>query len=283
MKRKSVLIVGCGDLGVRSGLRLLAGGWDVAGVRRDPTRLPEGFTAYAADYTVPGSLDFAAGLRPDYVLAIFKPTDRSQAGYQRGYTAAAANLLAGLGGHSPRAVVMVSSTRVFAQDSGGWVDEDSALTTSDPQAQAIIEAERVLLESAHSACVVRFAGIYGAPQGRLLSRIARGELCAPRPRRYGNRIHRDDCAGFLVHLLQLDAAGASLAPLYIGADDCPAEQFEVESWLARQLGVDARPGQQAPAPAAHRRCSNRRLRDTGYILRYPDYRSGYSAVLRERA
>ena len=282
MKRKSVLIVGGGDLGERSGRRLLACGWAVSGVRRDPTRLPADFTGFAADYTVAGSLDFAAGLRPDYVLATFNPVDRSPAGYRSGYTDAMANLLAGLGSYLPRAIVMVSSTRVFAQDCGGWVDEDSALTTSDPRAQAIIEAERALLESAHRACVVRLAGIYGAPQGRLLSRIARGQLCSSQPRRYSNRIHRDDCAGFLVHLLQRDAAGGSLAPLYIGVDDCPAEQFEVESWLARELGVTAQPGQYAPASAAHKRCSNRRLRDTGYDLRYPDYRSGYRAVLRER-
>ena len=56
-----------------------------------------------------------------------------------------------------------------------------------------------LAGSRQAASVVRFAGIYGYPGGRLLSRIGSGELCAAQPPRYSNRIHRDDCAGFLAH------------------------------------------------------------------------------------
>lgn len=278
-----MLIVGCGDLGSRVGRALLQDGWEVHAVRRDISRLPAGFVGHAADYTAAGSLDFAADLRPDYVLATFTPADRSEAGYRRGFAGAAANLVAGLGGHRPRGLLMVSSTRVFAETDGGWVDETSELSSRDPRAVSIVAAEQCLLGSGHSVSVVRFAGIYGAPGGYLLQRVRRGELAPSSPVRYTNRIHRDDCAGFILHLLGLAEAGESLAPVYIGVDDCPAPQHEVDSWLAARLGVSA--GDQPPggAVASHKRCSNRRLHTSGYRLLYPDYRRGYAAALGEEA
>ena len=280
-----MLIVGCGDLGARVGGSLLQDGWEVHAARRDTSRLPPGFVGHAADYTAAGSLDFAADLQPDYVLATFTPADRSEAGYRRGFAAAAANLVAGLGGHRPRSILMVSSTRVFAETEGGWVDETSELSTRDPRAASIIAAERCLLDFGHRVSVVRFAGIYGTSGGYLLQRVLRGELAPISPVRFTNRIHRDDCAGFILHLLGLSEAGQSLAPVYIGGDDCPAPQHEVDSWLAARLGVSAAAGgsardQPPGTPAAsHKRCSNRLLHTSGYRLRYPDYRRGYAAVL----
>jgi nucleoside-diphosphate-sugar epimerase len=287
MKSTSVLIVGCGDLGIRTGTLLLRQGWQVAGVRRDTARLPTDFSPHAANYTQPGSLDFIEALRPDFVLATFNPADRSTAGYRAGFRTAMSNLLSGLGSHRPRHLLMASSTRVFAETEGGWVDETSALSTDDPWAREIIAAERQALDSGHSATVVRFAGIYGIPGGRLLSRIRRGELCPSLPVSYTNRIHRDDCAGFLAHLLQLADAGATLESIYIGADDRPAPRFEVESWLAARMGLPQRENTEPESgdeptrhnSAGHKRCRNRALRDSGYRLIYPDYQSGYAELL----
>ena len=285
MKRSSVLIVGCGDLGIGTGTLLLGRGWSVAGVRRNPGRLPAEFNGYGADYTEPGSLDFAAALKPDFVLATFNPPDRSTAGYIKGFRTAASNLLAGLGGHRPRYTLMASSTRVFAESQGGWVDEKSPLATADSWALAIIAAEEALRSSGLPTSIVRFAGIYGIPGGRLLSRIRRGELCPPEPVSYTNRIHREDCAGFLAHLLQRAAVGDMLDPVYIGADNLPAPRYEVESWLARELGVTER---EMPLPVAdptrhnsagHKRCRNRALRASGYRLAFPTYKHGYRALL----
>lgn len=287
MKSSSVLIVGCGDLGTRTGKLLLQREWQVTGLRRNTARLPAEFAAREADYTRPGSLDFAAHLRPDYVVATFNPFERSVDGYKKGFQQAMRNLLTGLGEHRPQHIIMASSTRVFAETQGNWVDEDSPLSQEDPWAAAIIAAERQLLDSSHSASIVRFAGIYGIPGGRLLARVSRGELCPAEPLRYTNRIHRDDCAGFLNHLLQQDQGGGKLAPVYIGVDDNPAPRYEVESWLARKLGVKI-PDQDLPSlldqptrhnTAGHRRCRNVALRDSGYQLLYPDYISGYGALL----
>src|SRR6056297_149016 len=272
MKCLSVLMVGCGDIGTRAGLSVLQRGWRVEAVRRNTAKLPEGFIAHAADYTVPGSLDFAEQLAPDFVVATFNPSDRSASGYRAGFHTAMRNLLQGLGAHRPRHIIMSSSTRVFAERDGGWVDEQSPLTTGDEWAQAIIAGEQLLLQSELAASVVRFGGIYGTPGGRLLARISRGEMCPPRPVSYTNRIHREDCAGFIVHLLQLAEAGEVLAPVYIGVDDAPAPRFEVESWLAGKLGVARAESEGNAEPirhnsSGHKRCANKALRASGYTLK----------------
>ncbi|MFV0278156.1 MAG: epimerase [Parahaliea sp.] len=276
---RSLVVLGCGDLGCR--LAGLLPAWQVTGLCRNPARLPAPLRGPAVDYTLPGSLDGLAAMAPDYVLSTLKPLGRDAGAYRRGFVDATDHLLAGLGAHRPRLILMVSSTRVYAERDGGWVDEDSALTGSDPCGMAIWWAEQRLLDSAQRAAVLRCGGIYGDPQGRLLARVGRGEICAPAPLRYGNRIHRDDVAGTLAHLLLRAEAGASLRPVYLGVDSEPAPQHSVESWLAQRLGVVA--SAQSEPSAAHRRCCNDALIDSGYRLRYPDYRSGYNAVLAQRS
>jgi len=287
MKSPSALFLGCGDIAIRAGSRLQQRGWQVAGVRRDTAKLPAGFIGVGADYTRPGSLDSLRELAPDFIVTTLNPSDRSLAGYTAGFERAMGNLLAGLGDHRPRHVLMASSTRVYAETDGGWVEEDSALSTQDPWAGAIIAAERLLQQSGLAASVIRFAGIYGHAGGRLLARVSRGEICPPTPVSYTNRIHREDCAGLLSHLLEMAAAGRPLAPVYIGADDLPAPRHEVEAWLARRLGAPCAEDGAAVRRAeptrhntsGHKRCRNLALHASGYRLAYPDYRSGYAAVL----
>jgi len=285
MKSKSVLIVGCGDLGARAGAILEQSGWSLTGLRRNTAELPEGFAGIAADYAAADvPLAMLAALAPDYIILTLKPAGGGEAGYRAGFSQAVQNVLAGLGSHRPAGIVMVSSTRVYAESEGGWVEDDSPLTTADPAAQWIIDAEHQLLASPHPACVLRCAGIYGEPEGFLLRRIAGGELCPQTPLRYSNRIHRDDVGGLLAWLLQQWELGIAPARTMIVVDNEPVPQFEVELWLARELGINewrTRVSDMRSA-AGHKRCRNRALQASGYVLRYPDYRSGYAAVLRDR-
>ncbi|MFT4823453.1 MAG: nucleoside-diphosphate-sugar epimerase [Halioglobus sp.] len=282
MKPNSILIVGCGDIGIRTGAILSQHGYAMAGASRNPSKLPTEFEGYSADYCLQGGLDFLESAAPDYVITTFKPAGFSPEGYQLGFIGAVQNLLSGLGSHRPKLILMVSSTRVFAEQAGGWVDEMSPLADQGFAATAIVEAEQLLLASNHRCCLVRFGGIYGDPNGRLLNRIASGELCAEQPLQYGNRIHRDDCAGFIAHLLQMNEN--QWQPSYIGVDSDPAPRYETESWLAEQLGVDPKPLEQTVdgRGTGHKRCSNKGLLGSGYQLLYPGYRDGYRAVLDER-
>ena len=281
MSKHSLLIVGCGDLGQRLARQLEPAAWHICGVRRHPPAVNAADSPIdqwtAADCTLPGSLDFAATMAPDFVLASFTPTSMDIAGYRRGFTEAARNVLSGLGRHAPRLLIMISSTRVYAEQQGGWVDETSALSTSDERALAIIDAEQQILNSGLASTIVRFGGIYGQSGGRLVRKVASGQIAPAQPVRYTNRIHRQDCAGFLAHLIEMQLGGVPVSPIYNGVDDNPAPAHEVETWIAQALGIDpaAATSMQGKQIAGHKRCRNSALRGTGYRLRYPDYRAGY--------
>ena len=127
------------------------------------------------------------------------------------------------------------------------------------------------------AVILRLGGIYGPGRGRLIERVRSGEArCAPGAPVWSNRIHRDDAAGALAHLLLLDRPEG----LYLGVDSEPSPVCEVYRYVASVLGVpppregdDARPG------GSSKRCSNARLRRDGYRFEFPTYREGYRAVL----
>jgi nucleoside-diphosphate-sugar epimerase len=105
---------------------------------------------------------------------------------------------------------------------------------------------------------------------------------AGEPPHYVNRIHRDDCAGAIRHLLLLDRPQR----LYLGVDHEPADRREVARWLADRL--DSHSGDRSmssrdPATRArsNKRCSNGRLVRSGYRFLYPTFREGFEPLLDE--
>ena len=279
VKSPHVLIVGCGDLGLRLGLQLSALGWRISAMRRQIDRLPEEFNAIKGDYTQRHDIAGLIKLQPDYVVFTPLPTARDSAGYHQGYVLPV-ELMAELGLLTAvKGGIFVSSTRVFAQTDGGWVDENSPLTQSDPLAVSIIEAERQFLAACNSATILRASGIYGDWPGMLIKRLQQG-LCSPDPDRISNRIHRDDLAGIMAFCLRRLEHGETNASVYIASDHKPAPVGEVEAWLIKSLGLSAMTGA-APSPLANRRCSNQCLRSAGYRFTYPDYQSGFAKLISE--
>jgi nucleoside-diphosphate-sugar epimerase len=284
----AVLFVGAGDLAARCAAALgdnPAGPLArvrLVGLRRDVAALPSGFEGLAGDYADPALAPRVAALAPDFVVTTFKPLGRDEAGYRRGFADAAGYLAEAFAARPPRQLLFVSSTRVYAEQDGGWVDETSPLATAatDAAAAEIVAAEDTLAAVAPVARL-RCAGIYGGADGFLQRRVASGSLCPPTPVHYSNRIHRDDVGGFLAHLLTAAAEGSAVAPAYNVVDDCPVPQATVEAWLAEQLGVpeSARRYDARPLSRGHKRIRNGRLHESGYRLRYPDYRAGYAAAL----
>lgn len=284
MNEKTVVFIGSGDLALRAGAALAGRGFTVIGARRRSEPLPPPFLTITSDYTQPGGLAALEALRPDYVVTTFKPTSRDAAGYERGYLYASQNLLQGLGDHQPSRIVFVSSTRVYAEREGGWVDESSPLAQDDAAAAMMIAAEQTLHDSDIECTALRCAGIYGDPQGRLLSRIATGQLCPEQPVSYSNRIHREDVSAFIDFAIVSDCEGMELHGAYTLCDHSPVPQHEAECFIADALGVskEQRRFDATRMVSGHKRCENQRLRNSGFVLAYPDYRAGYSAVIGQR-
>ncbi len=280
-----VLIAGCGDLGAALGVELAAAGDQVFGLRRHPEHLPPAIRPVAADLADPATL---VTLPAVDALVYAAAADRStEDAYRRAYVDGVRNLLAApsLRQQPPQRLVFVSSTAVYAQDDGEWIDESSPAEATHFRARWLLEGEALVRTAAVSATgtvttVLRLAGIYGPGRTRLLDLVRAGRATyPPGPPRYANRIHRDDAAGALAHLLRLPQP----APLYLGVDDAPVDLAEVFTYLAVELGaplpqIASAPAEGAPERAS-KRCSNALLRAAAYRFRFPTYREGYGALL----
>lgn len=276
----SVLIAGCGDVGTELGRLLAVRGHQVWGLRRRPGGLPAPIRPRAADLTDPDSLE---NLPPcDYVVYTAAAPGQTEDAYRLTYVEGVRNLLAALEDQDrePRRVFFTSSTGVYGQNNGEWIDEGSPTKPKSFSGRILLEAERRILESPFPGTVVRLAGIYGAGRTRLIDQVRSGSAVLYEEPSYTNRIHRDDCAGFLARLVAMDLAGEAVDSVYLGVDDDPAERGEVLRFLAQLVGV--------PPPAVetgsagrgrNKRCRNDKLKATGYRLRFPTFREGYAAVV----
>jgi nucleoside-diphosphate-sugar epimerase len=279
----TVLLAGCGDLGTRLGLRLAAAGWSVHGLRRSVGQLP------AAILPVPGDLEadacpaaWPAG-QLDYLVYCASANSSDEAGYRAAYVDGLRRVLGWLAQHGqrPKRLLFVSSSSVYGQQHGEWVDETSPVEADGYSGRVMRAAEQLTLSSAIPSSVVRLTGLYGPGRQWLLNQVRQGYSVAVEPPLYGNRIHIDDAAGLLAFLLQADARGVALDDCYIGVDDQPAALHEVVAWLREQLGVSHWAEQATVRRASSKRCSNARARALGWTPQYPSYREGYAAILRE--
>ena len=281
-----VVIAGCGYVGVSLGEMLAKDGHEVWGLRRDPSSLPPGIGRIAADLSRPETL---TGIpeKIDWAVYAAAPKPASEAKAQDAYRTI---FLDGLENFTralkeqaerPRRILFTSSTSVYDQHRGEWVDEDSPVNPTRFSGEIIMLAERLLWGSGSPVTVVRFGGIYGPGRTRLIDHVRSGEARLPTGGpHYTNRVHRDDAAGILRHLLGLEAPER----LYLGVDCEPALEADVLGWLGEQLGVGPLRSAAASSPPSHRRagskrCRNRRLLESGYEFLYPTFREGYASLL----
>jgi len=277
-----VLIAGCGYTGIALGIRLANDGHAVWGLRRRPELLPGAIQPLKADLCDASSLTpIPPGL--DYVFYTAAAENRDDASYQAAYVTGVQNLLERLSvtGQRIQRVFFTCSTAVYGQTNGEWVDETSETSPLEFSGRRLLEGEQLFLQGPFPSTIVRLAGIYGLGRTRLIDQVRKGEaVCQAGEPRYTNRIHREDCAGALRHLMSLSSSEA----LYLGADNEPADQFEVLGWLARRLGapppyLQPPTGAAAPTIRGNKRCRNARLLQSGYSFLFPTFREGYAAIL----
>lgn len=279
-----VLIAGCGDLGTRLGLALADRGATVWGLRRSPERLPPAIHGLRGDLATPEgieSIDFAA-LGPFDLVVYALAADRfDDDAYRRAYVDGVRHLLAALEKTPPSLWLHVSSTSVYAQSAGEWVDESSATEPGSFGGRRLLEGEALLAAAPVRSTILRLSGIYGPGRNRLLESVRRGRATCAEPPVFTNRIHVEDAVGALMHLATLEEP----EPVYIGVDHEPTLDGEVKRWLASRLGVPAPkvgpPSSTSRRMRSNKRCSNRRLLAAGYTFRYPDFRAGYAALIEE--
>lgn len=273
--RPNYLIAGCGDLGLRAAALLLAAGHRVHGLRRSPpAAAPAGLQWHAADLTRPATLDTLPADITHLLYAV-TPGGRNEAAYRAVFIDGLQALTRRLAPSLQR-IVFASSSAVYGEHHGGWVDEATPVAPLGFNGRVLAEAEQWLAALPLETVSLRLAGLYGPGRLSLLDRLRRGEARAPRePVHWANRMHADDAAAALAHLLALPDP----APTYIGCDDTPLPLRDLYQALADLLGAPAVPEGAAPAAVGSKRLSNGRLKASGFDLRWPDSRAGYAALI----
>ena len=181
-------------------------------------------------------------------------------------------------------VVYASSTGVYGQSGGDWVDEDSPTCPQHESGKVCLEAEGLIRERAGRSVTLRFAGLYGP--GRIVRRaiLEKGEPIPGDPEKFLNMVHIEDAARVSSAALIADEPG----PIYVVGDDRPVTRREYYTVAAKALGAPV-PRFASPLPgspeaardATNKRVSNHRMkRGFDITLLYPDITSGLPEALR---
>ena len=293
MTAERVVILGCGYIGIELGRQLTAAGHEVVGVRRSDEGCAAiedaGFAAHQADLTEP---DDRAGL-PDADWLVFAASSggRNAEAAREIYVDALDGIIEAYGerASTPDRLVYTSSTGVYGDHDGEWVDESTPLEPTTDKTEVLVEAERVTLDESQSygidGTVARFSGLYGPDRYRLHRYIE-----GPVTEGYLNMVHRADAAGAVAYLLTADRARDEAV---VVTDDEPVDKWTFADWLAAECGLDSPPKRtkkerltdESLSEAGRRRiltskrCSNDYLRELGYEFEYPTFREGYRAVI----
>jgi nucleoside-diphosphate-sugar epimerase len=191
---------------------------------------------------------------------------------------------------APHWIGYLSTTGVYGDTGGAWVDETSPVAPGLPRSQARLACEQAWRNLGAPLQVFRLPAIYG-PGRSPLDTLRKGEArLVHKPGQVFSRIHVDDIVGALLHCLALPAS--QRPSTLILADCCPCPSSEMLGYAAHLLGCklpdvqhhDRCAAQLSPMARSfwseNRRASSRCLREElGYQLRHPSYREGLRAVM----
>ena len=285
---RRLLIIGCGDVALRA-LPWLRARYRIYALTHSPERATalraQGLLPIIGDLDDPASLHGLAGIAHD-VLHCAPPPNRGARDTRTAHLIAALAKAKSL----PQHFVYISTTGVYGDCAGDWIDETRPLRPQTARAQRRVDAERRLREwgcrSGVRICILRAPGIYSAE--RLpLQRLREGTpaLTADQDA-YTNHIHAEDLARMAVAALSFGSPGR----LYNASDDSALKMGDYFDLVADRYGLPRPPrvsrdeaGQRiAPALLSFmgesRRLSNRRVkRELRFKLRYPTVRDGLGA------
>jgi len=272
-----VVIAGCGFLGEAAADLFSEHGWEglgVCGTTASAERLRgKSYPVRAVDI----SREFSPGPPWRGADALIHCASSGRGGaeaYRAVYLEGLLNAIAGL---KPRRTLFVSSTSVYGQKDGSWVDEECPTEPDRETGRILLEAEQVSLAS--GGYVARLSGLYGPGRSVLMRKFLAGEaILEEGGGRWINQIHRDDAAEAIYHLY----ASRCEPGIYNISDGMPAIQRDVYRWLADYFRKPLPP--EGPANlnrkrgSTSKRISIAKMLATGWTPRYGSYREAIPAL-----
>ena len=281
---RRILVFGCGYLGSRVASRAVGEGHEVWATTRDLAKGQSlrglGIEPIIADWTDRRTLSSLPDV--DWILVAVSHDPRGRASRIDGQVGGLRNLLQVV---SPQASISyISTTGVYHQTDGRWVDESSPANPTRAGARAHLWGESLLhrLRPQSPWTILRLAGIYGPGRIPRVADVRAGRPIASAEHGFLNLIHVDDAADAV-----LASWSRATERIYLVADDGPVVRGEFYREIARRCGAPE-PTFVEPGPDAserlrsesNKRIWNRRMkRDLLDSLRYPTYRGGLAELL----
>jgi nucleoside-diphosphate-sugar epimerase len=301
-RHRPFIVIGAGYLGQHIALQATRSGFDpVIAIKRQPIDLA-GVKVHGFDISAPGGQKALTALvqgvsenkadaSPLAIVYALSPDQRTPAAYQKAYHHGLQIVFNSLLDTAQKPnnfhIILTSSTSVYQEEGGGWVDE-SAKTWADQsdqntaenqsQSRAVAQGEKLLQDSGHIWTVLRYGGIYGPARRSFVQRVINNtEFLALGEPIFTNRIHVVDGARIAVHVA-INPACQNQS--FNAVDTDPADRNEVVTFLWQKFGDPSRPlnttdNRQLITHSSHKRVMSGKIQATGFTFKYPSYKEGY--------
>ena len=276
---KKLLIVGQGDIGLPVTNKLAKDDLNVTGLARGARQ------QYALDdkaaFMQADAVTLSAEQLQDFthIAIIVTPDEYSASGYQNSYLAINQHF-AKLASQLTKLerIVFISSTGVYGQDDGEWIDADTIpLMPERDASKVILQAEQALQDGfGDKAIVIRPSGIYGRERLMRVRKVKEQQKEPIAAAHWSNRIMDRDLVNIIANVLICDAP----KPIYLATDYAPVTTFELTTWLSEALG-ETPPIIDSTKTVA----TGKRLHSNIPLawLDYPDWQVGYRDILHHQA
>ena len=269
-KHYHVIILGAGDLGSRLALQLHHQNQSVLAIKRTPDVTPRPYAMAYLDLT--GNTEALAELSCNVLIYSVAAASQMPESYRQSYYHGLHHALQRV---QHQHCIFVSSTRVYGQADADWVTEQTPAQPADEQGHILLAAEGLLTDN---DCSVRLAGIYGPQRTRMIRLARQGSWLDQLT--FSNRIHIEDAVALIGFLCNRWQSGLSNPVVVLGCDGEGASHEQVLQWLRERLNVPPQASAKLTMPVG-KRCRSAWLQNNGFQFSYPDFRSGYEALLED--
>ena len=295
-----VFIFGCGYLGMRLADALIEAGHEVGALTKNELFANQLRAKGMAEVIVARleSNSWHDQISADYtkVVNCVSSAGNGLSGYESSYYQGQASIIQWAKSKlkSIESYIYTSSTSVYGENKGAWVEEYSLEEeAAHSEAAEILRRSEDLIEANQSYFenyfILRLSGIYGPERHYLLNQMQSSHVFAGSGDNFMNMIHVDDIVLGIMKMIEVK--GASASGIYNLSDDYPTKKEVVVEWLSGKLGIEA-PGfdeelfsqrhASRKTRTKNRRITNAKIKKAlGLSLRYPSYKEGYSQIIEE--
>ncbi|MGQ0473787.1 NAD-dependent epimerase/dehydratase family protein [Acinetobacter variabilis] len=263
-----ILFIGYGKTSERVAKQLFEQGHQISTISQSPKT--DSFATHLIQDV--HTLDLSVVAPIDWVYVLLTPKQSGVEAYQHTYLDSVQPIVTALKFHQVKRMVVVSSTRVYGQNAGESVDDETEIYPNDVQGEILHQMEQVYLAAYPEQCtIIRPSGIYGVSVARM-QKMAASMTSYPNLH-WSNRIHIEDLSRFLAQMIHVEHPDSS----YILTNNQPRLLHEVLQWFQQQMGVPILKVESDRVTG--KKLYATRIEKMGFELQYPDCFQDYVGLM----